>query len=269
MRIPFSLAILIFIAASCHRAPVSAPASPSSVTPGTSISVAAASDLKFAFSDLIAEFHRANPQIQVEATFGSSGNFFAQLSNNAPFDMFFSADTTYPRKLIEQGNALAGTEFLYAIGHLGIWVRNDSPLDMNRDGMAVLTDPSVRKIAIANPRFAPYGRAAEAALKHFEIYDTIQERIVLGENVSQTAQFVESGGADVGLIAESLATGSPLGDKGRFWPLPVESYPTMEQGGVILTGAKDRPACETFRAFVTSAAGKAIFQEYGFSPPPE
>ena len=134
-----------------------------------------------------------------KTTFGSSGNFFAQLSNKAPLDIFFSADIGYPRKLIEQGDGLKETEFSYAVGHLGIWVRNDSSLDLDKNEITVLSDPAVKKIAIANPRFAPYGRAAEAALKHFEIYESIQDRLVLGDNIAQTAQFVESGAADVGV----------------------------------------------------------------------
>ena len=232
-----------------------------------SISVAAASDLKFAFEEVASEFKKLHPEIQMQTTFGSSGNFFAQLSNKAPFDIFFSADIGYPEKLIEQGVGLKETLFCYAVGHLGIWVRNDSSLDLDKNGIAVLSDPAVKKIAIANPRFAPYGRAAEAALKHFEIYELIQDKLVLGENISQTAQFVESGAADIGMIAASLATVSPLRDKGRFWQLPTDSYPKLVQGGVILSWAKDREACEQLRSFVTSAAGQAILRKYGFATP--
>ena len=240
---------------------------PTSKPTQTTISVAAASDLKFAFDEVVSEFNKLHPEIQVETTFGSSGNFFAQLSNKAPFDTFFSADIGYPEKLIAQGDGVKETLFSYATGHIGIWVANDSPLNPEWDGIAVLRDPAVKKIAIANPRFAPYGRAAEAALKHFEIYESIQHRLVLGDNIAQTAQFVESGAADAGIIAASLATASNLQKKGRFWLLPTDSYPTLVQGGVILAWAKDRKACDQLRSFVTSEAGQAILQRHGFAQP--
>ena len=233
----------------------------------TTISVAAASDLKFAFDEVVSEFKKLHPEIQVETTFGSSGNFLAQLSNKAPFDIFFSADIGYPDTLIEQGDGVKETLFSYAVGHIGIWVRNDSPLNPEQDGIAVLRDPAVKKIAIANPRFAPYGRAAEAALKHFEIYESIQDRLVLGDNIAQTAQFVESAAADVGIISASLATASQLRDKGRLWLLPTDSYPTLVQGGVILSWAKDRQACDQLRLFVMSEAGQTILRKYGFAQP--
>ena len=260
-------AILIALLAGCERVPFNSASPKSSTLLKKSISVAAASDLKFAFEEVASEFKKLHPEIQIETTFGSSGNFFAQLSNRAPFDIFFSADIGYPEKLIEQGDGLKETLFPYAVGHLGIWVRNDSSLDLDKNGMAVLTDPGVKKIAIANPRFAPYGRAAEAALKHLEIYESIQDKLVLGENISQTAQFVESGAADVGMIAASLASVSPLRDKGRFWHLPTDSYPTLVQGGVILSWAKDRQACDQLRLFVTSEAGQAILRKHGFAQP--
>ena len=270
----FGAVILFTFVAGCNpgSVPVDSPSKTSEMQPiskrtQTTISVAAASDLKFAFDEVASEFNKLHPEIQVETTFGSSGNFFAQLSNKAPLDIFFSADIGYPRKLIEQGDGLKETEFSYAVGHLGIWVRNDSSLDLDKNEITVLSDPAVKKIAIANPRFAPYGRAAEAALKHFEIYESIQDRLVLGDNIAQTAQFVESGAADVGLISASLATASTLRDKGRFWLLPTDSYPTLVQGGVILSWAKDRQACDQLRLFVMSEAGQAILRRHGFAQP--
>src|SRR6185436_13184342 len=119
--------------------------------------------------------------------------------------VFLSADIDFPRKLIEQGQALKDSEFLYAIGLIVVWVRNESSLDLKRDGIKVLTDPSVMNVSIANPRHAPYGRAAEAALKKLGVYDAIEAKLVLGDNVLQAAQFAESGAADVGVFALSLA----------------------------------------------------------------
>src|SRR5439155_21360664 len=132
------------------------------------------------------------------------------------FDLFFSADMEYPRRLIEQGLALPESAFLYGIGHLVVWVPRDSSLDVERLGLQALLDPSVRKIALANPKHAPYGRAAEAALKPAGLYDKVQARLVYGENVAQTAQFVETGSADVGLIALSLALAPALRGQGRY-----------------------------------------------------
>jgi molybdate transport system substrate-binding protein len=233
------------------------------------VSVAAAADLKFALDDLLAEFRRSRTDIQVKVTYGSSGNFFAQLSNRAPFDVFFSADVDYPRRLIDRGLAARESLFVYAVGHLVVWVRRDSPLDVEKLGAQALLDPRVKKVAIANPRHAPYGRAAEAALKKWEVYDQVKDRLVYGENVAQTAQFVETGAADVGLVALSLALAPGLRDKGRYWQVPLDAYPRLEQGGVILGSARDRAAADALRAFVTGAEGKAVLRRYGFFLPGE
>jgi molybdate transport system substrate-binding protein len=229
--------------------------------------VAAAADLKFAFDELIGQFERASPDLRVQVTYGSSGNFFAQLTNRAPFDIYFSADITYPRQLVEKGLADQASEFLYAVGQIVVWVRNESPLDLENLGMESLRDSTLRKIAIANPQHAPYGRAAEAALKHFDLLEAVQDRLVFGENIVQTAQFVESGAADVGIIALSLAKAPAMADKGRYWQVPLEAYPTLEQGSVILTWAKDREATDRFRSFVAGPQGREILARYGFILP--
>ncbi len=247
----------------CGSMTAPSPSKESNSPPATTVRVAAAADLKFAFPDLIAAFQREHPHVQIEANFGSSGSFFAQLSNQAPFDLFLSADMAYPRKLIEQGQAEANSEFQYAVGHVGIWVRNESMLAPDKQGVEVLNDPTVQKIALANPKHAPYGRAAEAALKSLNIYDAVKDRLVFGENVAQAAQFAESGAAEVGLIAQSLAVSSALRDKGRFWPFPDDSYPKLEQGGIVLTWAHDRAACEQFRQFLLSEQGREVLRRYG------
>jgi molybdate transport system substrate-binding protein len=231
------------------------------------VTVAAAADLKFAFEEVAAEFHARHPGIQLRVTYGSSGNFFAQLSNRAPFDVFLSADIDYPRKLVEACLAAKESEFLYAVGHLVVWVRNSSTLDVEKLGIRAVLDPSVRKVAIANPRFAPYGRAAEAALKSLGVYDRVRDRLVLGENIAQTAQFVESGGADVGILALSLALAPGLREKGRYGEVPLDAYPRLEQGGAILNDARDPEAAQLLRVFLMSEAGRAILKRYGFSLP--
>ncbi len=228
------------------------------------LTVAAASDLKFALDEILAEFQKDHADVRVKVTYGSSGNFFAQLSNKAPFDLFFSADIEYPRKLIEQGLAAKETEFQYAVGHIVVWVPNDSKLDVERLGIETLADSSVRKIAIANPKHAPYGRAALAALKSLGVYERIESRLVLGENIAQTAQFVETGAADVGILALSLAMAPAMRDKGRYWQVPQDAHPPLEQGGIILSWAKDQEAARQLRAFVMGDAGRAILKQYGF-----
>jgi molybdate transport system substrate-binding protein len=228
------------------------------------VRVAAAADLKFTMGEIVEAFRRERPAVDVSVTYGSSGNFYAQLSNHAPFDIFFSADVDYPRRLIRQGLALADSEFLYGVGRLVAWVARTSPIEIEKLGMQALLSPSVRRIAIANPRHAPYGRAAEAAMKSLGIYDRVKDRLVLGDSVMQTAQFVDSGGAEVGIISYSLAVAPPLRDKGRFWEVPINAYPRREQGGVILSWAKDRAAAEALRDFVLSEAGRAILRRHGF-----
>ena len=232
------------------------------------VRVAAAADLKFAMEEIIEAFRREHP-IDVQVTYGSSGNFYAQLSNRAPFDIFFSADVDYPRRLIREGKAPADSEFLYGVGRLVVWVSRTSPIEIEKLGMQALISPSVRRIAIANPRHAPYGRAAEAAMKNLGVYDQVRNRIVLGDSVMQTAQFVVSGGAEIGIISQSLALAPALRDKGRFWEVPLEAYPRREQGGVILSWVQDRPAAEALRDFVLGEAGRAILRQHGFQLPGE
>jgi molybdate transport system substrate-binding protein len=233
------------------------------------VRVAAAADLKFALDEAVAEFRAKNPDIGVTVTYGSSGTLFAQLSQDAPFDLYLSADIDYPRKLAGQGKAAKDSEFLYAVGHLVVWVPNSSKLDLDRLGVKAVTDPSVKKVAVANPRTAPYGRAAEATLRHYGLHDEVKDKLAVGENIAQTAQFVESGAADVGLIALSLAMSPAMKDKGRYWPVPLDAHPRLDQGGVILTGAKDPDAARELRAFLTGPDGRAVLKRYGFTLPGE
>ena len=233
------------------------------------VSVAAAADLKFAFDEIVSAFQSKNPAIKVTVTYGASGNFYAQLSNKAPFDLFLSADIEYPRKLIDSGLALKESEFLYAVGHLVLWVPNESKLDLEKLGIKAVADPSVKKLAIANPKHAPYGRAAEAALRNSGVYDEVKDRLVLGENIAQAAQYVQTGSADAGLIALSLALAPAMQERGRYWVVPLDAYPRLEQGGVILNWAKDKEATQSLKAFMTSSEGRVILKRYGFFLPGE
>jgi molybdate transport system substrate-binding protein len=225
--------------------------------------------LRDALEALIAAYRRIQPEMSVVPTYGSSGNFYTQISNDAPFDLFLSADVAYPQKLIEQGKGVKETLFRYGVGRIVVWVPNDSKLDIEARGLGALTDPSVHKIAIANPAHAPYGRAAEAAMRSAGVYEQVKGRLVLGENVMQAAQFVQSGSADVGVVAQSLSLSSTMRSQGRSWLVPADAHPRIEQAGVILTSAKEPAAARDFIAFLAGAEGKAILAQYGFAPVPE
>lgn len=243
------------------------PATPGPETKRT-LTIAAASDLKFALDELVTGFRAENPGAQVQVTYGSSGNFLAQLSHGAPFDVFLSADVAYPRKLAEQG-LVHEDVFLYAVGRIVVWVPKDSPLAVEQLGLKALLEPAAKRIAIANPQHAPYGRAAESALKSQGVYDAVKGKLVLGENIAQTAQFVESGNAEAGIIALALALAPAMKDQGRYWEVPLDAYPRMEQGGAVLKRAQDPELAKRFRDYLLGAQGKALLKRYGFFLPTE
>ena len=216
---------------------------------GQELRIAAAADLQAAFEAVSAKFQKETGHT-VELTFGSSGNFFSQIQNGAPFDMFFSADVDYPAKLEAAGLVEPGTLSHYATGRIVLWVRKGSPIELKR-GLQTLMDARVRKISIANPEHAPYGRAAVAALRQGKIYDQVSERLVLGENISQAAQFVESGNADIGILALSLALAPPLKAEGIYYEIPTSSYPAIDQAVVILRSSKQKEIARQFLSFLT------------------
>jgi molybdate transport system substrate-binding protein len=229
------------------------------------ITVAAASDLTDAMRTISADFEKATG-CSVRLSLGSSGNFLTQIENGAPFDVFFSADIAYPKKLESEGLAAPGSTYLYAIGKIVLWARNDSGVDVSR-GFAALSDPGVKKIAIANPAHAPYGRAAEEALRHAGIYDAIKDRFVLGENISQAAEFVESGNADAGIVALSLALSPAMKEKGRAWNIPEKLYTPIEQGAVVLRAAGNSQGAQQFLEYIKSPATAKLLERYGFALP--
>jgi molybdate transport system substrate-binding protein len=232
------------------------------------VTVAAAADLSATLTEIAAKYKSQTGQ-EVKLTFGASGNLTTQIRNGAPFDIFFSADENYPNQLIDAGLAEKSSLYRYAVGRLALWVPNDSPLDFSKLGMQALLDPAVKKIAIANPQHAPYGRAAEAALRHFGIYHQVSNRLVLGENVSQAAQFVESGNAQAGLIALSHALAPAMKSKGRYWTVPLDAYPTLNQAAVVLSHSEQKEAARKFLEFVRSPEVTSLLQSYGFSLPAE
>lgn len=264
MRICLGMAAVALVAL---QAPLlTAAQAPPPVARHREVTVAAASDLKFAMDDILKDLRTARPDLEVRVTYGSSGNFVAQLANGAPFDVFFSADRDYVRQLSARNLTLPDSEFVYAIGRIVLWVPLASPLDLSR-GLEVLRMAAARRIAIANPRHAPYGRAAEAAMKSAQVYAAVRSRLVLGENVAQAAQFVESGAADIGIIALSLAVSPALKSKGRFWEIPPAVYPPIEQSGVILKRTSNPEAARAVTAFVAGQSGQAILERFGFVLP--
>jgi len=229
------------------------------------ITIAAASDLQFAFKELLPQYEKVSGQ-RVKVSFGSSGNFYAQIQQGAPFDLYFSADSSYPKKLEEAGFAVPGSLYQYAVGRIVLWARQTSRLDLTQ-GFDILRQPAVKTIAVANPKHAPYGRAAVAAMKHFMIYNDVVNRLVLGENVSQTAQFVESGAADIGILALSLALAPTMQAKGTYWEIPAQSHPPLEQAAVIVMSSKQKELAQQFLEFVMSPQGQTIMTRYGFTVP--
>jgi molybdate transport system substrate-binding protein len=253
VRIAFAALILALIATGSVRAQKQ------------EVRVAAAADLKFAMSELARQYEQKTGN-KVNATYGSSGNFFSQIQNGAPFDVFFSADVDYSRKLEAAGLAEPGTLYQYAVGRIVIWMPADSKVDVAKQGWAALLDASVQRIAIANPEHAPYGRAAVAALQKAGIYGQVAAKLVYGENISQAAQFVQSGNAQAGVVALSLAT-SPAMKDGKRWEIPAEMHSPIQQAAIVLKDAKNKEAARAFLEFVKSEVGRATLAKYGFSFP--
>ena len=233
--------------------------------PCGTVTVAAASDLTYAMNEIAANFQKATG-CTVRLSMGSSGNFLTQIENGAPFDVFFSADIAYPKKLEAEGLAAPGSTYLYAIGKIVLWTRKDSRVDVGK-GFAALRDPTVQKIAIANPEHAPYGRAAEEALRHAGVYDAVKDRLVLGENISQTAEFVESGNADAGIVALSLVLSPAMKDKGRAWNIPENLYTPIQQGAVAVRAAANPQGARQFLDYIKMPATAALLERYGFALP--
>src|SRR5262245_46773347 len=213
--------------------------------------VAAASDLAFVLPEITAGFEKQSGAT-VKVSLGSSGNFTAQIQNGAPFDVFMSADIGYPQTLIKAGLADADSLYVYGAGRIVIWVPEGSKLDFERGGMRVFLNEQVRKISIANPQHAPYGRAAVAALQHYGLYDQVKPKLVLGENISQAAQFVQSGNADAGIVALSLTKAPAMHDKGKLWLIPTESYPPLQQAAIVLKSAGDSKLARAFVDYLKS-----------------
>jgi molybdate transport system substrate-binding protein len=233
---------------------------------GNELTVAAAADLSSALKDLGDGFEKKTG-IHLKLSFGASGALTQQIENGAPFDVFFSADMDYPRQLIRDGHADGSTLYQYAVGKLVLWVPTDSPLDVDHKGMNVLRDPSVKKISIANPQHAPYGRAAVEALKHAGLYNRLADKIVMGENVTQAAQFAESGNAQAGFVALAHAVAPVMQGKGKYWEIPGDYYQPLAQGAVVISRSPHKKEAAQFLEYVKTKPAAEIFQRYGFALP--
>jgi molybdate transport system substrate-binding protein len=227
------------------------------------IHVAAAADLRFAMDEVISLFRKSRPADRIEVSYGSSGKFYAQIRNGAPFDLFFSADSELPEKLLQEGLAIPEVT-PYALGRIVLWRpgRDTRPLTL-----ADLPQPGNRRIAIANPKHAPYGMRAVEALKAAQVWDAVESRLVFGENIAQAAQFVQTGNADIGIIALSLALAPTFADAGSYAMIPADLHEPLRQGFVILKRAEDKALARTFAAFFSTAEVRQTMSRYGFSLP--
>jgi molybdate transport system substrate-binding protein len=225
--------------------------------------VAVAAGMKFAMDEMAGEFRKTHPKDTLDVVYGATGKLQTQVQQGAPFDLFVSADSTAPVDLAKAG--FAGSEMrIYAIGHLVIW---SATVDASKLTLADLTNPKFTRIAIGNPKVAPYGKRAEESLRKAGLWDKVESRLVLGENITQTAQFVESGNAQLGLIALSLALSPELAKKGGYALVPDDLHLPLEQGFIVTKRGAGNPVAAAFAKFMQSKEAKAILLRYGYSLP--
>jgi molybdate transport system substrate-binding protein len=237
----------------------------SSTAHAEKITIAAAADLKFAMDEIVTSFKKSHSGAELDVIYGSSGKFHTQIQQGAPYDLFFSADINYPRELAKKG--LAASEVTpYAFGRIVLW---SNSMDATKMTLASLTDPKITRIAIANPKHAPYGKRAEEALKASGLWDTLQTKFVYGENISHTAQFVQTGNAQAGIIALSLALNPELAKKGGYYLIPDKLHNPLEQGYIITKRAATKQLAGQFAEYMGSKQARSIMTKYGFVLPGE
>ena len=229
------------------------------------ITIAAAADLKFAMDEIVSTFQRSNSADRVDVIYGSSGKFHAQIQRGAPYDLYFSADIAFPRALAKAGFAASEVR-PYAVGRIVLW---SAAMDARQMTLASLTDARVARVAIANPRHAPYGKRAEEALRATGLWDTVEPKLVYGENIAHAAQFVQSGNAQVGVIALALAVSPELAGKGGYWLIPDHLHAPLEQGFIITRRAQGNALAQRFADYMGSQAARAVMTRYGFVLPGE
>jgi molybdate transport system substrate-binding protein len=229
------------------------------------LTIAAAADLKFALDEIVVLFSKTHPSGQVETIYGSSGKFQTQIRQGAPFDLYFSADIAYPRALKEEGFAASEVQ-PYAVGRIVLWSPSRDAAKMT---LADLADSSIQKIAIANPKHAPYGKRAEEALKAAGVWWKVEAKLIYGENVAQAAQFVQTGNAQVGIVALSLALSPELAKQGSYALIPDKLHQPLEQGFIITRRAAANPLAQEFASFIAGKEARTVMARYGFVLPGE
>lgn len=227
------------------------------------VRVAAASDLTFAMTEISTLVQEIDPAIDVVPAFGSSGQFLQQIVNGAPFDLYLSADRAFPQEIAARGLADSADVFEYGVGRLVVWTTRP---ELRTPTLQSLADPDVRKVSIANPRHAPYGRAADEAIANSGLAKAVANKLVLGENVSQAAEFVLSGSADIGVVALALVLADAVQGEGSWTLVPSEVHEPITQAGVVLARAQDQDAARIVRDVIMSPAGQDVLRRYGFEP---
>jgi molybdate transport system substrate-binding protein len=229
------------------------------------VSVAAAANLVYVLEPLNAAFLKQNPNVQVTAEIGASGSLVAQIKNGAPYDVFLSADLDYPRKLVQAGGGDKASLVVFARGQLVLWTTRQGISLASVD--SVVRNPAVQKLAIANPETAPYGRAATEVLSRLGLSGVAKPKLVFGENITQTAQFVSSGNADAGFVALSLVLSPKLKEKGRWLEVHGGLYPPLEQGAVLTERGSANPAARQYLRFLLGPEARKILSDFGYGLP--
>ncbi|MET0856160.1 MAG: molybdate ABC transporter substrate-binding protein [Telluria sp.] len=228
--------------------------------------VAAASDLSYCIDELGAAFSQQVPQAQLKVSTGASGNFFAQIRHGAPFEVFMSADMDYPAQLARDGDAVGATLTPYAVGRIVLWTL-DARFDVQQ-GMRVFDDARLTRVALANPAVAPYGRAAKAALEAAGKWPALQPKLVIGENIAQAVQFVQTGNAQIGIVSLASVVSPRLKGQGSYYLVPDAGLAPIMQGAIVTAQGKNNPLAARFVQFLSSPAARAILQRHGFGMPP-
>lgn len=255
----FCIAWFVAVSMGCLRA---AEGAPSSIRP---LRVAAASDLTFVMPDLNRLFATTHPGLTAETILGASGTLVAQIRKGAPFDVFLSADRRYPEALVADGLAVSNSLTHYANGRVVLWTTR-AGLDP-RVGLSILRDPAVRRLAMANPLHAPYGRAAWDILGRADLWGSWSNRVVLGETVAQTAQWVESGSVEIGLVSRSWVLAPRSGRLGQWWEVPADLHDPLEQVAVVTRQGESHPGANLYRHLLRSNAALGLLERFGFDVP--
>jgi len=229
------------------------------------VTIAAAANLVHTIDVVEAAFRTQHPEIEIVVVIASSGSLVAQITHGAPFDVFLSADLDYPQALIKSGHAVADSLTPFAVGQLVLWTTNpDLPIDKL---VHALRDPAMHKLAIAHPSTAPYGRAAQQTLESLHLWQALQPKLVIGENISQAAQFVGSGNADAGFIARSLVMSPTLAGQGRWIEVHADLHQPLTQGAVLTLRGADNPSAREFLIFLLSEETRKVFARQGYGVP--